>query len=78
MDLEKFRVQGALGGYTFNVGSRSNFAFSLFMVSKYYYQIFFKLKYFNFNMFWDFDIFVWVHQVGTLFTLDYVQIWDGA
>ena len=32
-NFEKFRVQGAPGGYTFYVGSRSNFAYNLFMVS---------------------------------------------
>ena len=30
-------VQQGQGGYTFYVGSRSDFAYSLFMVSNYYY-----------------------------------------
>ena len=34
-------MQQGPGGYTFYVGLRSNFACSLFVVSNYYYQIFF-------------------------------------
>ena len=41
MDLEKLRVQGAPVRYTFYVGPCFNFAYSLTMVSNYYYQNFF-------------------------------------
>ena len=37
-DLEKIRVHGAPDRYTFYVGSRSNIAYSLIMISNYYYQ----------------------------------------
>ena len=37
-DLEKFRVRGALDGYTFYVGLRSNVAWSLEMAWNEHYQ----------------------------------------
>ena len=36
------------------------------------------LKYSNFNVFWDLEVFVRVHLVSTLFMLDYVHIWHTA